>query len=70
MGFTLVEMLVIMVLISISVALVYPSMLGIRDKFDTMIETATDERNNRKEAFELFVRDGLPQKKYSSQSKL
>ena len=68
-GFTLVEMLVVLVLISISVALVYPDMLGIRDRFDAMLDKATIERNQKKEAFAQFISDGLPQKQYSSSAK-
>lgn len=65
-GFTLVEMLVVLVLISISIALVYPNLLGIRDSFDTLLDKATAERNQKKEAFAQFISDGLPQKTYSS----
>jgi prepilin-type N-terminal cleavage/methylation domain-containing protein len=68
-GFTLVEMLVVLVLIAISVALVYPSLLHLRDKFDDKIELATNERSRKKESFTRFISDGLPLKKYSSASK-
>jgi prepilin-type N-terminal cleavage/methylation domain-containing protein len=68
-GFTLIEMLVIMALISISVALVYPSLLNLRGKFDTLIEKATAENNVKKETFTHFVNDGLPYKSMSSAAK-
>jgi len=65
-GFTLVEMLVIMVLISISVALVYPSMHDLREKFDTLIEKADADKNVKKETFTRFVSDGFIYKPLSS----
>jgi len=65
-GFTLIEMLVIMVLISISVALVYPSLHNLREKFDTLIEKADADKNVKKETFTRFVNDGLPYKAISS----
>jgi prepilin-type N-terminal cleavage/methylation domain-containing protein len=65
-GFTLIEMLVIMVLISISVALVYPSLHDLRAKFDTLIEKATTEKNVKKETFTHFVTDGFTYKNISS----
>ncbi|GAM08229.1 hypothetical protein OR1_00500 [Geobacter sp. OR-1] len=68
-GFTLVEMLVVLVLISISVALVYPSLFGIRDKFDAQLEKASSDRSIKKESFARFISDGLPQKQYSSADK-
>jgi prepilin-type N-terminal cleavage/methylation domain-containing protein len=68
-GFTLIEMLVIMVLISISVALVYPSLHDLRGKFDTLIEKSAAEKNVKKETFAHFVNDGLPYKSISSATK-
>lgn len=68
-GFTLVEMLVILVLISISVALVYPSLLNMREKFDTLIEKADADKNSKKEAFTHFVNDGFTYKSISSATK-
>ena len=68
-GFTLIEMLVVMVLISISVALVYPSMLELRDRFDGMLDAASAERNQKREVFVRFISGGLPQKAYSSATK-
>lgn len=65
-GFTLIEMLVIMVLISISVALVYPSLHDLREKFDNLIEKADAGKNVKKETFTRFVNDGLPFKSISS----
>jgi prepilin-type N-terminal cleavage/methylation domain-containing protein len=65
-GFTLVEMLVVLVLISISVALVYPAVVQIRDRFDATLELASADREKKKESFMRFVTDGLPQKVYSS----
>ena len=65
-GFTLVEMLVIMVLISISVALVYPSLHDLRDKFDTLIEKVDADKNVKKETFTRFVNDGIIYKPLSS----
>lgn len=68
-GFTLIEMLIVLVLISVSVALVYPGMLALRDRFDERLAVATTEKNSRKETFVQFVTDGLPQKRYSSPTK-
>ena len=68
-GFTLVEMLVVLVLISISVALVYPSLFAIRDRFDGLLDEAGAERAKKKESFVRFISDGLPQKIYSSTTK-
>jgi prepilin-type N-terminal cleavage/methylation domain-containing protein len=65
-GFTLIEMLVIMVLISISVALVYPSLHDLREKFDTQIEKASTEKNVKKDNFTRFVNDGFTYKPISS----
>ena len=65
-GFTLIEMLVIMVIMSISVALVYPSLHDLRDKFDTLIEKSGDENTVKKETFTRFVNDGLPYNNLSS----
>ncbi|MEI6206352.1 MAG: prepilin-type N-terminal cleavage/methylation domain-containing protein [Desulfuromonadales bacterium] len=65
-GFTLIEMLVIMVLISISIALVYPSLHDLREKFDTLIDKAADEKNVKKETFTRFANDGIPYKAISS----
>jgi hypothetical protein len=59
-------MLVIMVLISISVALVYPSLHNLREKFDTLIEKSNDEKNVKKETFTRFVYDDLPYTALSS----
>jgi prepilin-type N-terminal cleavage/methylation domain-containing protein len=68
-GFTLVEMLVIMVLISISVALVYPSLHNLREKFDTVIEKSTIDKNAKKETFTSFVNDGFIYKSISTATK-
>ena len=65
-GFTLIEMLVIMVLISISVALVYPSVHNLREKFDALIEKADTDKNVKKETFTRFVNDGFIYKPLSS----
>jgi prepilin-type N-terminal cleavage/methylation domain-containing protein len=65
-GFTLVEMLVIMVLISISVALVYPSLHNLREKFDKLIEKAEADKNVKKAAFTRFAGDGFTYKSISS----
>lgn len=67
-GFTLIEMLVVMVLISISVAIVYPQMHTLREKFDGVLTSATDEHNRKKESFAKFISDGLPLKNISSQT--
>ena len=68
-GFTLIEMLVVLVLISISVALVYPVMFNLRDRFDGLLDAAGAERNQKREVFVRFISDGLPQKAYSSATK-
>lgn len=68
-GFTLIEMLVIMVLISISVALVYPSLISLREKFDMTIEHADAEKNVKKGEFNRFVTDGYTYKPISSTHK-
>ena len=68
-GFTLIEMLVIMALISVSVALVYPSMHNLREKFDTLLEKADIQRNVKKETFTRFVTDGISYKSISSATK-
>jgi prepilin-type N-terminal cleavage/methylation domain-containing protein len=68
-GFTLVEMLVIMVLISISVALVYPSLHNLREKFDTVIEKVDADKNVKKETFTRFVNDGFTYKALSTATK-
>ena len=60
------EMLVVLVLISLSSALVYPSLLHLRDKFEEQLEQATAQRSKKKESFTRFITDGLPQKQYSS----
>lgn len=65
-GFTLIEMLVIMVLISISVALVYPSLHGIREKFDSTIEKTAGAKEHKKETFTSFVTDGISYKAIST----
>ncbi len=65
-GFTLIEMLVVLLLISISVAIVYPSMFTMRDKYDDQLKAASDEQSKKKEAFTRFVTDGLPHKTYST----
>jgi prepilin-type N-terminal cleavage/methylation domain-containing protein len=65
-GFTLIEMLIVLVLISISVAVVYPSMFKTRDHFDSAIEAAGKAREEKRVAFNHFITDGLPQKSYSS----
>jgi prepilin-type N-terminal cleavage/methylation domain-containing protein len=65
-GFTLIEMLLVLVLISVSVGMVYPSMFKTRDHFDQAIEAADKERNEKRVAFNHFITDGLPQKSYSS----
>jgi prepilin-type N-terminal cleavage/methylation domain-containing protein len=65
-GFTLIEMLVIMVIMSISVALVYPSLHDLREKFDTLIEKSGEENTVKKETFTRFVNDGLPYNNLSS----
>lgn len=65
-GFTLIEMLVIMALISISVAIVYPSVHGLREKFDTLLEESEARKNVKKETFTRFVNDGFIYKPLSS----
>ena len=65
-GFTLIEMLVVLVLLSICVALVYPSMFRTRERFEGLIEESNLVRNRKREIFIKFIGEGLPQKNYSS----
>lgn len=55
-----------MALISISVALVYPSIHNLREKFDTLLEESETKKNVKKETFTRFVNDGFIYKPISS----
>jgi prepilin-type N-terminal cleavage/methylation domain-containing protein len=68
-GFTLIEMLVVLVLISMSVALVYPAVFNTRDRFDALLDSAGKEREQKRAVFNKFITDGLPHKSYSSAMK-
>lgn len=59
-------MLVIMALISVSVALVYPSLHNLREKFDLVIDKSAAAKNVKKETFNRFVNDGITYKTISS----
>jgi prepilin-type N-terminal cleavage/methylation domain-containing protein len=62
-GFTLVEMLVILVLIAVSVALVYPSILNTKERFDGLLATSAHDVKMKRESFARFIDDGLPPRK-------
>ncbi len=55
-GFTLVEMLIVIALISVAVSLVYPSMFKTWERFDNLLKTAEMNQAKRKEAFIRFIK--------------
>lgn len=56
-GFTLVEMLVILALISVAVAMVYPNMFSAWERFEERLADARERQEDRKDQFLLFIQD-------------
>jgi len=56
-GFTLIEILVVVVIISIAVIVVYPISTKILDKFNAYIENVEKKHLHIKEEFDKFLQD-------------
>lgn len=56
-GFTLIEILITITIISLSIAIVYPVSVKILDKFENYISKFEEKQNKDKERFERFIRD-------------
>jgi prepilin-type N-terminal cleavage/methylation domain-containing protein len=58
-GFTLVEVLVLLSIMSIVVALVFPASYKTVEKFENYLQSHSSNQQNRQMHFDQFISDGL-----------